>query len=152
MTFSVRPATIDDLDTLLDFVLAEAREAEGDNKVPDTVREGIRAGLEYPNVARYWVLLNEQDEVVASISIIQEWSDWHAGYYWWIQSMFIRPEYRGQGLMKPLLAAIKQAAQDEQALELRLYVHQDNQRAIKAYVREGFDSSVYKIMTMDLTS
>ena len=150
MTFEVRPATLADLDTLQAFTLAEAREAEGNAKPPATVREGIRTGLVDPRVARYWVLETNQGGVVASVSVVKEWSDWHAGYYWWIQSMFIVAEYRGQGLLRLLLQAVTKVARQEQALELRLYVHQDNQRAIKAYQRVGFTSSVYQIMTLDL--
>jgi len=35
--FHVRPATLDDLDTLVSFTLAEAQEAEGLDLVPETV-------------------------------------------------------------------------------------------------------------------
>ena len=184
--FTTRRASIEDLDSLVEFVLAEATEAEGATKVPTTVREGIRRGLEDPSIARYWVLVatqlaeesascsksvsnfheesgggatendpqqgREQDKciVVGSISIIREWSDWHATYYWWIQSMFLKLEFRGHGLMKYLVDVVKKAAQNEDAKELRLYVHRDNHRAIEAYQRDGFVASQYDIMSMKL--
>jgi GNAT superfamily N-acetyltransferase len=151
MNFFVRIANIDDLDTLVSFTLAEAKEAEGIKKSSVIVRKGIKAALENPTIARYWVLENHERETIGSVSVVKEWSDWHAGYYWWIQSMFIRPEYRGQKLMRLLLDKVREAARKEEAIDIRLYVHKDNIRAIKAYSREGFSVSPYQIMRMDLT-
>ena len=144
----VREATLDDLDRLVAFILAEAEEAEGAAKTPDTVRRGIQLGLENSAVARYWVLENPAQGVIGSVSVVKEWSDWHAAYYWWIQSMFIAPEYRRRGLMSKLLDAVRSAARAENALDLRLYVHADNERAIRAYRRAGFIESPYQIMSL----
>jgi GNAT superfamily N-acetyltransferase len=147
---TVRSAGIDDLDTLVSFTLAEALEAEGSNKSSERVHEGIKTALADPAIASYWVLENSDGELIGSVSVVKEWSDWHAGFYWWIQSMFIQPEYRGQQLMSLLLDKVRQEAEDEDALEVRLYVHNDNFRAIRAYEREGFSISPYKIMVMPL--
>jgi RimJ/RimL family protein N-acetyltransferase len=148
LTFSVRPATIQDLNTLVSFTLTEAVEAEGVNFSEQTVRRGISAALQAPAIACYWVMENHDGVVVGSISVVREWSDWRAGYYWWIQSMFIRSDYRGQGLMRQLIATVVDAAANENALELRLYVHEDNHRAMRAYRRADFIDSPYRIMTM----
>jgi GNAT superfamily N-acetyltransferase len=127
--------------------MAEAAEAEGRELSPTVLRTGIRTGLENPEVARYWVLEHHPAGVIGSISIIREWSDWRAGYYWWVQSLFIVPEFRGQGYFSHLLTAVKEKARLENAVELRLYVHQNNERAISAYHRTGFSETPYKIMT-----
>ena len=149
MMFSVSPATFNDLATLTSFIIAEANEAEGSHKSLEIVEKGVRAGLENPAIARYWVLETNQVQTVGSLSVVKEWSDWHAGYYWWIQSMFIHPDYRSQGLMNLLLNAVREAARDEDALAIRLYVHKNNTRAIKAYRREGFADTPYQIMAME---
>lgn len=81
MTFNTRLATPADLDTLVSFTLAEAAEAEGRRIDEDTLRRGILAGLEDPTIARYWVLESAEAGGVGSISIVREWSDWHAAYY-----------------------------------------------------------------------
>ena len=146
----VRSAGIDDLNTLVTFTLAEALEAEGSNKSSARVHEGIKTALADPAIASYWVLENPDGDLIGSVSVVKEWSDWHAGFYWWIQSMFIQPEYRGQQLMRRLLDKVRREAEDEDALEVRLYVHNDNIRATKAYEREGFSISPYKIMVMPL--
>jgi GNAT superfamily N-acetyltransferase len=96
----------------------------------------------------YWVLEDDSGQAVGSISVVTEWSNWRAGYYWWIQSLYIRPEDRGQNLMTYLLAAVAEEARQEGALELRLIVHRDNSRAIRAYAREGFEEAAYVMMAM----
>jgi GNAT superfamily N-acetyltransferase len=148
MTFTVRKAKVADLETLVSFAVSEADEAEGVRKSDELVRAGVKAGLEDNSVATYWVLEDENSIVVGNVSVVKEWSNWNAAYYWWIQSMYIRPEFRGMGLMRKLLSAVKDAARQEGALEIRLCVHKTNKRAIKAYRREGFSDSDYQIMTM----
>ena len=95
----------------------------------------------------YWILLDEKNKNVGSVSALKEWSDWNAGYYWWIQSMFISPQYRGKGLMALLIEAVIDEMALQNGLELRLYVHKNNQPAINAYRKSGFSNSSYQIMT-----
>jgi GNAT superfamily N-acetyltransferase len=146
MNVAVREAQLGDLDRLVEFTVSEAREAEGINKSAEIVSEGIKAGLENSAIAKYWVLEKDDGQVIGSISVVREWSDWHAGYYWWIQSMFITPAYRGKGLMNLLVQAVRDSAIREKALDLRLYVHNKNKRAVRAYEKAGFEGSEYTVM------
>ena len=143
-------AELADLETLVAFTIEGARDAVGEERDVDTVRLGVRAGLEDPNVAAYWVAETPEGEVVAGASVVMEWSDWHGGYYWWVQSMYISPEHRGIGLVDLLLDTLAEAARAAGALDLRLYAHQSNKRALKAYLRCGFSRSPYVIMTRPL--
>ena len=142
----VRKATIDDLSILVDFTSQEAEEAEGSTKDLKQLEKGIRAALENPSVAEYWMLVEEPDWPIGSISALREWSDWNAGYYWWIQSMYIAPEHRGKGHISLLLEAVADEMRNQNGLELRLYVHRKNARAIRAYENAGFVKSSYEIM------
>jgi GNAT superfamily N-acetyltransferase len=148
--FLVRRAELADLELLLSFTIAEAREAEGIFGDAARVREGIRTALADSSVAMYWVLETDSSELVGHMSVVKEWSDWNSGYYWWIQSMYIRPAFRGQALMDRLLHVVEDTARQAGALELRLYVHARNERAIKAYHKAGFCDSEYRIMTMSI--
>jgi ribosomal protein S18 acetylase RimI-like enzyme len=150
MDYFVRRANIRDLEQLVDFTLSEAMDAEGAIKDREKAREGIRAALEDESVAMYWVVQTNIDETVANISVTKEWSNWHAGYYWWIQSMYIKPEHRGRGLVGMLIQTIKESAKQSKALDLRLCVHKENARAIRAYFKSGFVDSDYRIMRMDI--
>jgi GNAT superfamily N-acetyltransferase len=150
MQYNIEPATIADLPTLIELTLQEALEAENRDLSRSVVEKGIRAGLENRELAKYWVLKTEDHTPIASISIVREWSDWNAGFYWWIQSLFIQKNYRGQGLLQMLFAHVQEEASKAGAVELRLYVHRENRRACRAYEREGFSSSPYQIFVREL--
>ena len=150
MELKVRRARLGDLEKLILFALEEAREAEGLKKVPATLRKGIETALHDEKIALYWVLVDKNDEPVGNVSALREWSNWNAGFYWWIQSMFISPEYRGKGYLSELLDAVKTEAQTQGGLDLRLYVSKNNNRAVKAYRKSGFRESKYKIMIQGL--
>lgn len=145
----VRKAELTDLATLVEFTAAEFMEAEGSTNIPATLENGIRKALVDNSVALYWVLLDDQNRHVGSVSALQEWSDWNAGYYWWIQSMYLRPGARGKGYMSLLLDAVKSEMQRQDGLQLRLYVDKGNHAAIKAYQKANFIHSKYKIMTLE---
>ena len=150
MAFDIRRAKSADLETLVSFAVAEAKEAEGVKKDLNRVRQGVKIALDDDSIAKYWVLEKNDSGVIGSVSIVKEWSDWNSGYYWWIQNMYILPAFRGKGLMERLIQALKETARQEGALELRLYVHKNNAQAVIAYQKAGFFDSDYRIMTMSL--
>ncbi|MEM9327048.1 MAG: GNAT family N-acetyltransferase [Bacteroidota bacterium] len=144
----VRKATLEDLPHLIDFTKSEAMDAEGMDLDSEQVRQGIRMALEDSTKAMYWVLTDEEDTPVGSISALREWSDWRAGYYWWIQSLYLAPKQRGKGHAARLIAEVNAEMQKQNGLELRLYVHRGNLAAMKAYERIGFDGLDYEIMKL----
>ncbi|OGD19213.1 MAG: GNAT family N-acetyltransferase [Candidatus Aminicenantes bacterium RBG_13_59_9] len=150
MDYIIRRAGISDLDELVQFTLREAEEAEGRRPNEATARLGIRAALEDVSVAVYWVAAAEPAGIAGNISVVKEWSNWNAGYYWWIQSLYILPEHRGRGIMKLLIDAVQESASKNQALDLRLYVHKNNERALRAYRKAGFVDAAYRIMRIDV--
>ena len=60
--------------------------------------------------------------VTGSLMLTTEWSDWSNCNYYWIQSVYVRPESRHQGVFKELFDFAKTIAQSEGAGALRLYV------------------------------
>jgi len=150
MDYVIRRANLTDLGQLVEFTLSEVKEAEGIVKNREEASEGIRTALEDESVAVYWVIQDSRNELIGNVSVVKEWSNWNAGYYWWIQSMYIKPEHRGRGLMKELIQTVRTAARQGKALDLRLYVHKNNGRAIKAYIKSGFVDADYRIMRMDI--
>jgi ribosomal protein S18 acetylase RimI-like enzyme len=64
--------------------------------------------------------------------------------------MYIAPEHRGRGLVVFLLEKVAEAARDAAAIELRLYAHGSNRRALDAYRRCGFEETQYVIMQRSL--
>jgi ribosomal protein S18 acetylase RimI-like enzyme len=145
----IRIALPHEADTLCELILAMARESEGRELHRQTLLSGIQAVFINPALGRYWVV-ERNGQLIACTLITVEWSDWNNAPYWWIQSLYIQPEFRGQGLFEELLAALESAAQTSGVRELRLYVEQNNQRAIRVYERCGFESEHYRCMTKTL--
>jgi ribosomal protein S18 acetylase RimI-like enzyme len=148
--YSIREATHADLEAIVGFTLREADEAEGVELSDDMVRRGVRGGLEDPVLARYWVAETPEGDVIAATSVVTEWSNFNGGHYWWIQSLYIVPECRGRGLVEMLLGHIAAAARAAGAVDLRLYAHQSNERAMRTYRRCGFTPAPYTIMSRQL--
>lgn len=148
--YTIRPATPADVDVLVAFTIQEAREAEGVEVIEASVRRGVEAAFASPPRATYWVVEDTEHHVVASASIVTEWSDFHGGDYWWVQSVFVRPEHRGRGLVDRLLDHLADAAAEAGALDLRLYAHQSNERALRVYRRCGFVQAPYVMMIRPL--
>jgi GNAT superfamily N-acetyltransferase len=141
----VRDATAHDVATIVAFVMAEAREAEGRTLDEAVVTSAVTAAVHDAALARYWVAV-EDGAVRGAIGIVREWSDWNNAAYWWVQFVFVVPEARGRGVLDMLLERVTQVAGAVRAPELRLYVHPENARAVRAYERRGFVASPYRIL------
>jgi ribosomal protein S18 acetylase RimI-like enzyme len=149
--YTIRKAKPTDLDIIVKYTLQEAFEAEGIEPNAAGVTRGVQAGLNDPSLAVYWVVEDSHGLVIASTSIVTEWSNFHGANYWWIQSIFIVPEHRGRGVVELILDHLAEEAERAGALDLRLYAHNANQRALKAYRRCGFNVAPYSIMKRCLT-
>jgi ribosomal protein S18 acetylase RimI-like enzyme len=141
----IRPATTDDAATIVRFQILMARETEGIELDPPTVSRGVTAVYADSRKGRYFVA--EVDGAVAgSLLVIDEWSDWRNGTVWWIHSVYVRPEFRRNGIFRALYAHLKQIVQSDPNLRgLRLYVHKDNRAAQSAYARLGMDGEHYRM-------
>jgi GNAT superfamily N-acetyltransferase len=72
---------------------------------------------------------NSDGEVIAQLMITYEWSDWRSADIWWIQSVYVHPPYRRQGLFTQLYNHAKAESQKAGACGLRLYADNGNTRA-----------------------
>ena len=144
--YKIRRALPGDVARIVAFTVAEAQESQGAAVDPIRVHRAVEAALGDPRRATYWVVETDAGEVVGSTSITTEWSDFHAADYWWVQSLYIAPEHRGHGLPGQVFAHLDREATRSGALELRLYVHHGNERAVRAYEKCGFAAAPYMIM------
>jgi ribosomal protein S18 acetylase RimI-like enzyme len=140
-----RRATPADLPTLVAFQLAMARETEDLELDAGVCTRGVQAVFDRENLGQYYVA-EQAGRVVASLLITYEWSDWRNGMVWWIQSVYVSPEARQQGIYAGLYAHIKAVVQADDALRgIRLYVDTRNQRAQEVYLRLGMNGEHYRV-------
>ncbi|QOY89722.1 GNAT family N-acetyltransferase [Paludibaculum fermentans] len=115
----------------------------------DRLRDGVHALFEDTSRGVYY-LAEVKGRRVGQMMITYEWSDWRNGMFWWIQSVWVEPEFRGQGIFKALYAHVEQLARaDAGVCGLRLYVEQDNERAQGTYVRCGMKRTAYQMFEAD---
>ena len=146
MPLCIRPATLDDADVIVEFNRRLAEESEGKALDLSLLRPGVEAGLADPNKGVYFVA--EDDGVlVGQIMITAEWSDWRNGWFWWIQSVYVRPEARRRGVFRALFEHISKAArQDSSVIGLRLYVDHENHAAQDTYRNMGMIEAGYLVL------
>ena len=141
----VRLATPQDAPVLVEFNAAMALETEQKELLPDVVGAGVRSLLGNP-AAGFYVLAEKDDRVVGALMITKEWSDWRNGTFWWIQSVYVRPELRRQGVYKLLYRHVQTlAANDPAVCGFRLYVERENARAQATYQALGMKQTRYLV-------
>jgi GNAT superfamily N-acetyltransferase len=140
----VRPATHADLDAIVDANAALAEESERVHLDRETLRQGVRALLEARAPGNYWVAeLNGR--TVGQLLITYEWSDWRNALVWWIQSVYVVPEARNQGVFRVLYETARREALAAGAGGLRLYVDTSNTRAQAVYAALGMSGDHYRV-------
>ncbi len=146
MTTSIRPATADDSDALVAWACAMAMETERKRLDPDTARRGIAAVMAQPARGRYFVA-EIDGKAAGTLMLTYEWSDWRCADWWWIQSVYVDPASRRQGVFAALYRHVRDAAEAAapQVCGLRLYVEQDNTNAQRTYESLGMEQSHYRL-------
>ena len=145
MELSVRRATPGDLETVAEFNRLLAWESEGKRLDPAVLRRGVGKVLADPHKG-FYTLAERAGEVVGQTLITYEWSDWRDGWYWWVQSVYVRADARRGGVFRTLFDHLKaEAAADPEVIGLRLYVEHDNVRGRQTYAALGMVEEPYSL-------
>lgn len=141
----VRPAAADDAGILVDFNRAMAEESEDKGLNVETLRRGVDYLLTHADEG-FYLIAEHQGSVAGSLMVTYEWSDWRSGRFWWIQSVYVMPEHRRQGVYRALHQRVRELArQDPEACGLRLYVERENSGAMATYRALGMDETHYRL-------
>lgn len=139
----IRKGQTSDLQALVNFNQAMALETENLQLNSETLTLGVKTLLAQEDKGFYLVAETE-DEIAGSLMVTFEWSDWRAKNYFWIQSVYILPQYRRQGIYGKLYQAVKDLAREQGgAASFRLYVENDNAAAKQTYETLGMEQSHY---------
>lgn len=140
----IRRAEHSDASTIAGFNRAMARETENKELIPEVILAGVNSLFENPSRG-FYIIAEVDSKVVASLMITTEWSDWRNGLFWWIQSVFVEPEYRRRGIFRSMYEFTKElASREPNVCGFRLYVEQDNSRAQETYSALGMEQSPYR--------
>ena len=146
LNISIRDALKGDVDTIAEFNARLAQETEGSMLDPGVVKAGVLAVVENPTRGRYWVA-EADGRIVGQIQTTFEWSDWRNGMLWWIQSVYVHPDFRRRGIYSTLYRHVESlASRQPDVCGIRLYVERDNEPAQQTYSALGMSMTDYRVM------
>jgi len=147
-SIDIRPATHADAPSISKFNAAMALETEHKCLDLAILRAGVERAIQQPDAARYF-LAEIAGQVAGQLMITFEWSDWRNANFWWIQSVYVHPDFRAKGVFKALYRHVEQLARQAKACGLRLYVERDNANAQEVYRRLGMENAGYFVFETD---
>lgn len=139
---NIRLAQIEDAEAMVEFNQAMALETENKHLDQDILRNAVRAVFADENKG-FYVVAESEGQIVGGLMITYEWSDWRNAWWWWIQSVYVRPEGRGQRVYSQLYDFVKEKAVEAGAYGIRLYVETENVHAQRVYEKLGMQKSPY---------
>lgn len=140
--YQIAIGTTAEIEAIAQFQVDMAMESEGTTLDRQTVLRGVTEAMNDRNRGLYLVTRKES-EVVGSLMITREWSDWNAQWYWWVQSVYVTPAHRGKGLFRAMYAKVKELASLEGIEQVRLYVDKSNRVAQEVYRKVGMEECHY---------
>lgn len=140
---NIRIAARADAAALIEFNQAMAFETEGRRLDAEILKSGVEAVFADEKKGFYAVAESE-DKIAGGLMITFEWSDWRDRWFWWIQSVYVLPEFRGQGVYRRLYDfVVDKANEQKNVCGFRLYVEKENMTAQKVYEKLGMEKSHY---------
>ncbi len=157
MPSQVRKAVRPDAKSIAHFQILMAMETEGKTLDDSIVLTAVEAVFDDPQKGFYFVAEMEGSEmegsdvegpdserqVIASLLITYEWSDWRKSNIWYIQSVFVKSEHRGQGVFKQMYKTVTDEAKQLGVKHIRLYVETENEKAQRVYESLGMKRLPY---------
>lgn len=146
MPLTVRAATPADVAVIAEYNRRLARETEHLELDAATVTAGVAAAVKDPAGKGPYYLACDGADVVGQMQTTYEWSDWRNGWFWWVQSVYVRADYRGRGVFRTLYDHVRRAARETGVIGIRLYVEHENRTAQETYRRLGMGELPFHLM------
>jgi ribosomal protein S18 acetylase RimI-like enzyme len=128
---SIRKAVVEDV-SLLGKLIVELAEYEAEsNSVLLTEDDLARDG--FGSERKFRAIIAEHDGEPAGYALFFGFYSTWTGTGIYLEDLFVRPQFRGQGIGKALVSQIALIAQEEDCHSIRLDVHDLNETAIKFY-------------------
>ena len=133
----LRPARPEDLDTIIELIYALAeyeREPEAVKLEPGVLRDHLFGARPYAEV----VLAETDSSESAGFALyFHNFSTWEGKPGIWLEDLFVRPEFRGQGYGKALLQELARLAIERGCARLEWSVLDWNEPSIAFYKSLG---------------
>jgi ribosomal protein S18 acetylase RimI-like enzyme len=145
MTLTIRRADPRDVAVIAEFNRRMAHETEHKALDPAVLERGV-ARVFTDRAKGFYLVAEAGGEVVGQLMVTYEWSDWRDGWFWWIQSVYVRADHRRRGVFRALYAElVRQARSAGDVIGVRLYVERDNTGAQATYQHLGMGDAGYLV-------
>ena len=145
----IRTGETSDAATIVEFNAAMALESEDVVLDMDVLTAGVQAALADSGRA-FYLLADVEGNPAGQLMVTYEWSDWRNGWIWWVQSVYVKPEFRRQGVYRGLYRRLEgMAAKQGDVRGIRLYVMRENTGAKRTYESLGMHHSEYDLYETD---
>lgn len=141
----IRQAIESDSATIVEFQIAMAWETEQVKLHEPTVTKGVAAVFADSSKGIYYVA-EIDGKVAGSLLTTFEWSDWRNGTVLWIQSVYVKPEYRKRSIFSHLYKHVQELVASNPDLRgIRLYADKTNISAHGVYEHLGMTAEHYQM-------
>ena len=141
----IRIAAREDAAAMVEFNQAMAMETEQKRLDENVLSKGVSAVFDDPQKG-FYVVADDGGRIVGGLMVTYEWSDWRNGWFWYVQSVYVRPEGRGRRVYSQLYRFVKErAAAAGNVCGFRLYVEKENERAQAVYKKLGMEETYYRM-------
>ncbi|CBH09138.1 acetyltransferase, putative [Trypanosoma brucei gambiense DAL972] len=161
--YRIRDAVPADAGIMVRMLMSLASETENVELDEGEVRRGVTTLFEQGSLGRLYVAEEvpkgdtnikgpsdgnrSSPQIVGVMTVTYEWSDWRGKLFLWIQSVYIIPSKRKQGIFQKFYDhLIRIMAEDPKYCGLRLAVNSKNEKAIRAYKQVGMKREKYQLM------
>ena len=125
-----------DLDSILELYISSANPS-WTNFSAKTLREGIQKLLSC-SAKGFQVVAEAEGQIVGIVRVSPEWSPYREATFWWLENVYVVPEWRRRGVYTKMHLLILEAARkDESICGVRLHTDYDNIPARRTYEKAG---------------
>jgi ribosomal protein S18 acetylase RimI-like enzyme len=140
---TIRKALTEDAYLIIDFNIRMAFETEGLELSKEKITNGVINLMNNPGLG-FYIVAECNGKIAGSLMVTTEWSDWRNGLFWWIQSVYVLPEFRRMGIYRAMYEHVKELAQGRPEIcGYRLYVERNNKIAQTTYEKLGMEETHY---------
>ena len=144
-SYTITIASPEDTEAIAGFQVDMAFESENLSLDLSTVVAGVAHIFEESERGFYVIAQDRRKDIVGSLLVLKEWSDWRNTDVWWIHSVYVLPLHRKRGVFRKMIQHVESLALSSGAAGIRLYVEKDNVNAKKVYVRLGLNDNHYEL-------
>lgn len=136
MTITIRPATPDDVGTIMGFV-RELADFEREPEAVTSTEATLHEALFGVHPAAEAVIAEDDGAAIGMAVFFHNFSTWTGVRGLWLEDLYVTPEARGSGAGRALLSHLAGIALDRGCARFEWWVLDWNSRAIEFYQKVG---------------